>query len=374
MLHKNRLASHRNVSTKRWDVLILQRVYSKLNSSKVSFANKNHPFTVPAKRWFIEVSFSCLTSRLLASLGTLETQRKRLIQKQEAYRKAEAESTGKRQAYEALNKAFLDEQAGVLASTLAAGMPCPVCGSTDHPCLAVMAENAPTEEAVKAAKEDYETAQETTNAASAAASAQKAVVTTNEATLVQEADALLPGTSLEGARSAAEEKVVALAEQIDELDKRITVLEKQETRRDDLDEQIPEKEIALADARKTETESKAQVAALSASISELKKQIALLQGKLQFADKAEAESQKKALQKNLDALKKTLTDAEKCYNTCKEELAGIRSAIEQLTAQLAESCEIEAEALEEEKQTLLSKKKELTDQKQDVHTRIITNG
>ena len=311
---------------------------------------------------------------LIASLGTLETQRKRLIQKQEAYRKAEAESTGKRQAYEALNKAFLDEQAGVLASTLAAGMPCPVCGSTNHPCLAVMSENAPTEEAVKQAKEDYETAQEDTNKASAAASAQKAVVTTNEATLQQEADALLPGTSLEGARSAAEEKVVALAEQIDELDKRITVLEKQETRRDDLDEQIPEKEIALADARKTETESKEQVAALSASISELKKQIALLQGKLQFADKAEAESQKKALQKNLDALKKTLTDAEKCYNTCKEELAGIRSAIEQLTAQLAESCEIEAEALEEEKQTLLSQKKEITDQKQDVHTRIITNG
>ena len=311
---------------------------------------------------------------LIASLGTLETQRKRLIQKQEAYRKAEAESTGKRQAYEALNKAFLDEQAGVLASTLTAGMPCPVCGSTNHPRLAIMSENAPTEEAVKAAKEDYETAQKTTNAASAAASAQKAVVATNEATLQQEAEALLPGTSLEGARSSAEEKVVALAEQIDELDKQIIVLEKQETRRDDLDEQIPEKEIALADARKTETESKAQVAALSASISELKKQIALLQGKFQFADKAEAESQKKALQKNLDALKKTLTDAEKCYNTCKEELAGIRSAIEQLTAQLAESCEIEAEALEEEKQTLLSQKKELTDQKQDVHTRIITNG
>ena len=64
MLHKNRLASHRNVSAKRWDVLILKRVYSKLNSSKVSFANKNHPFTVPAKRWFIEVSFICLTSRM----------------------------------------------------------------------------------------------------------------------------------------------------------------------------------------------------------------------------------------------------------------------------------------------------------------------
>ena len=68
------------------------------------------------------------------------------------------------------------------------------------------------------------------------------------------------------------------------------------------------------------------------------------------------------------------TDAENSYNTCKEELAAIRSAIEQLTAQLAESCEIEVAAFEEEKQTLLSQKKEITDQKQDVHTRIITNG
>lgn len=311
---------------------------------------------------------------LIASLGTLDAQRKRLVQKQDEYQKAEAESNQKRQAYDALNKAFLDEQAGILATNLCVGMPCPVCGSTAHPCLAIMSDNAPTEEAVKTAKEDYETAQEDTNKASAAASAQKAVVTTNEATLQQEADALLPGTSLEGARSAAEEKVVALTKQIDDLDEQITALEDKEARRDELDEQIPEKELVLVAARKKETESKELVASLTASISELKKQIALLQGKLQFADKAEAESQKKALQKNLDALKKTLTDAEKYYNTCKEELAGIRSAIEQLTAQLAESCEIEAEALEEEKQTLLSQKKEITDQKQDVHTRIITNG
>ena len=311
---------------------------------------------------------------LIASLGTLETQRKRLVEKQEEYRKAEAESAGKRQVYETLNKAFLDEQAGILASTLAVGIPCPVCGSTEHPYLAVMSENAPTEEAVKQAKEDYETAQEETNKASSAASAQKAVVATNEEKLQQEIETLLPGTDLSNARSVAQEKVAALTKQIDDLDEQITALEDKEARRDELDEQIPEKELALAAARKKETESKELVASLTASISELKKQIAGLQKKLQFADKLEAETQRDALKEKLDSLKKTLTDAENSYNTCKEELTGIRSAIEQLTAQLAESCEIEAEVLEGEKQTLLSQKKEITDQKQDIHTRIITNG
>ena len=311
---------------------------------------------------------------LIASLGTLETQRKRLVEKQEEYRKAEAESAGKRQVYETLNKAFLDEQAGILASTLAVGIPCPVCGSTVHPYLAVMSENAPTEEAVKQAKEDYETAQEETNKASSAASAQKAVVATNEEKLQQEIETLLPGTDFSEARGVAQEKVATLTEQIDDLDEQITVLEEKETRRDELDEQIPKKELALADARKKEAESKALVAALTASVSELKKQIDSLQKKLQFADKLEAETQRDALKEKLDSLKNALTDAENSYNTCKEELAGIRSAIEQLTAQLAESCEIEVEALEEEKQTLLSQKKEITDQKQDVHTRIVTNG
>jgi exonuclease SbcC len=311
---------------------------------------------------------------LIASLGTLETQRKRLVEKQEEYRKAEAESAGKRQVYETLNKAFLDEQAGILASTLAVGIPCPVCGSTEHPYLAVMSENAPTEEAVKQAKEDYETAQEETNKASSAASAQKAVVATNEEKLQQEIETLLPGTDFSEARGVAQEKVATLTEQIDDLDEQITVLEEKEARRDELDEQIPKKELALADARKKEAESKALVAALTASVSELKKQIDSLQKKLQFADKLEAETQRDALKEKLDSLKNALTDAENSYNTCKEELAGIRSAIEQLTAQLTESCEIEVEALEEEKQTLLSQKKEITDQKQDVHTRIVTNG
>ena len=113
---------------------------------------------------------------------------------------------------------------------------------------------------------------------------------------------------------------------------------------------------------------------MTASVSELKKQSAGLQKKLQFADKLEAEAQRDALKEKLDALKKALTDAENSYNSCKEELAGIRSAIEQLTAQLAENCKVEVEALEEEKQTLLSQKKGIADQKQYVHTRIITNG
>ena len=311
---------------------------------------------------------------LIADLGTLDAHRKRLVQKQEAYRQAEAESNQKRQAYDALNKAFLDEQAGVLASNLGVGAPCPVCGSTEHPRLARMSENAPTEEAVKAAKEAYEIAQEATNVASSAANTQKGLVSGTEEKLRQEMETLLAGIDLSDAGGVAQDNVSVLTARIDELCRQIAALEAKETRRGELDAQIPEKERTLADARKKETESKALLAALKASTGELKKQIESLQSKLQFADKAKALAHKAALREKLDSLKETQIAAENIYKACKEELAAIRSAIAQLNAQLAESCEIEVTSLKEEKETLLDQKKKITDRKQDVHTRISNNS
>ncbi len=311
---------------------------------------------------------------LIASLGTLDTQKKHLLQKQEDYKKAEAESTFKRQSYEGLNKAFLDEQAGVLAMDLGDGMPCPVCGSTDHPCLAVMSDNAPTEEAVKAAKEAYEKAQEATAAASSAANTQKGVVSASEAALRQELEVLLPGTEMEAAGAAAQENVQALSAQLEQLSGEMTTLAAKVRRRDELDEQLPAKETALSAAQEAETRAKEQQAALTASVGALQKQITELGEKLQFTDKAEAAGQKAALQKKLDMLKNALTAGENRFNACKEELAGIRSTIEQLKVQLAEACLIETDSLENEKQVLTVKKQKIGQQQKVLHTRLTTNS
>ncbi len=61
--------------------------------------------------------------------------------------------------YQSLQTQFLDAQAGVLASMLEEGKPCPVCGSTSHPkpCGEVL--STPTKEAVEEAKERAEQAQ-----------------------------------------------------------------------------------------------------------------------------------------------------------------------------------------------------------------------
>lgn len=57
-----------------------------------------------------------------------------------------------------LRRAFNDEQAGIMAEGLLDGMPCPVCGSIEHPKKAHKSEKAPKESDVNAAEQAYERA------------------------------------------------------------------------------------------------------------------------------------------------------------------------------------------------------------------------
>ena len=310
---------------------------------------------------------------LIGSLDRLQVQRALLRQKQAEYLRAEGVSVQKRQHFDAVNKAFLDEQAGILAGTLADGLPCPVCGATDHPAPAVMAQSAPTEADVKQAGEAYETAQSATNRASAAASAQKGAVSNAEEELRQELGELLPGTALEDAGSCVQAKIDALEEQLAARNRALAALEEQQARRDALDRQIPQKEEELTRARGTEAAAKEQIASLTAAAEHLEKQLGAIREKLPIADKAEAERQLASRRRQLDRLQRELAGAEQTVNACKEELAGIWAAIDQLKLQLAEDCAYDTEEAEREKAALLGRKAKILAMQKDIHARLTAN-
>lgn len=63
--------------------------------------------------------------------------------------------------YEMKYQKFLKEQAGILALTLEAGQPCPVCGSRDHPQITLLSGEAPTQAEVESAKEERDRKEKT---------------------------------------------------------------------------------------------------------------------------------------------------------------------------------------------------------------------
>ena len=310
---------------------------------------------------------------LMDDLADLDAQRQTLSEKQAEFLSADAQSSRLLQEYEAKNRAFLSEQAGIIASTLTEGATCPVCGSTNHPCLATLSENAPTEAEVKKAKQTYETAQKKAEKASLAAGKQQAVVTTTTSALLKEIEVLLPETELEDASAAASARKEDLSVQIKALDTQIKDAESKIKRKQTVDSLIPKKETAMSEAEGKLSTAKEQIAAYAASANELKKQIAALQEKLSYPDKASAETQRKALQGKLQTLKNDLTAAETALSQSKEKLAATRATIQQLRKQLEGAVEADAEELKDQKNSLTATKISITSAQKTVHTRITTN-
>lgn len=88
-------------------------------------------------------------------IGVWET---KLLRSQKEFQKAEASYYEKRDCYEQMNRLFLNEQAGILASALVDGEPCKVCGSRVHPAPYRMPEDfqVPTQSDVEAARKASE--------------------------------------------------------------------------------------------------------------------------------------------------------------------------------------------------------------------------
>ncbi len=97
--------------------------------------------------------------KITAALKEYEKQQAVLEEKRNVWVRITEESVQFGKIYEDKYLIFLQEQAGILAEGLKADMPCPVCGSIEHPAPAKLSEQAVSEEEVKQAKADRERAE-----------------------------------------------------------------------------------------------------------------------------------------------------------------------------------------------------------------------
>ena len=178
---------------------------------------------------------------LITDIKNYNREKELLTKKQDAYAEAAKECEHLGNEYSRRNSAFLDEQAGIIASNLTDGIPCPVCGSIHHPNLAQLSENAPTEAEVKASKKLYEEANKKSSELSLEAGKQNGIVETAKKAIEDKLSELLCGILFEEAESATKEKICALNEEFDGLEKQSRSEKENAERKKELDENLIQK-------------------------------------------------------------------------------------------------------------------------------------
>lgn len=315
-----------------------------------------------------------------ASLEKLQNLLTRCIQ-QEATRKETLKryvSTAEkaehlRWEYTRLERAFLDGQAGYLASFLREGEGCPVCGSLHHPAPAVCAGETPTKEAL----EEKKAATEQMEAAASQASQESGIAQERweEARRqVQDWAKTLFGNS------AVDDLPIHLTHAVEELkgeEERLReeedLLQSKLARRKQVEDQIPKLEAQENQSRQDVLEGEKERAALEAQLTSLSSQLEKQEASLEFSTRQEAEKRIDALRTTLQAGESAWTEAGEAYETCCRETAQVETKIKTLEEQLRGEEKEDLESLKQQAKELRVKQQELAEAREERITSVDAN-
>lgn len=299
----------------------------------------------------------------------------KLMKAQKDYIQAQEKAENLQKIYNEKNRSFLDGQAGVLALTLKAGMPCPVCGSIKHPYLAEVSQDAPTEAELKEAKKMYETAYIDANTASRLAGEVRGIFLSQEENVRKLVTAQMDEEYEDFVQVSeiVERKLTEVDALISSFKKQIEAKQEQKKRYDKLTQMIPKREEGIVNLQKELVILKEQASALESRRSELENRIKELSSKITYRDKVEIKEAITKLTDKKTNLQKSLKKAEEEYSICEKKIIALESKIQQMVKQLADEVEIDIVTEKECKVRLTERKNMLVHRQKEVYSRIVAN-
>ena len=322
-------------------------------------------------------------AKLEQRLADCQRQAKAAHKAQENYRAAAAAQDEARARRDALERAFLDAQAGLLAEGLTEGAPCPVCGSTHHPARALLPHTAPTQAQVEAARQAAAEADRQVQNASAAAQSALAVANEAKTSLRRDAETLLPErfTTPEGTvpltfalmtNVLAEENAALQTAQTDcKAQCRQTDADCRRKAQLEADRQAKTRQRPALEQSAAEADRSA--AAQNASADALEGQIAERRAALPYPRRADAQAALDKLEADRSTLRTGMDTAQRKLKQAEQTVAAAEAAVEALTAQQtaaqkelparsAEELTAQQTALTAARETLRSREKQLSAQ------------
>ena len=292
-------------------------------------------------------------AQLGRSLKRWKVEQSSLGQIQATYYTANVEYGRRKAEYDTMEKAYFDEQAGILAQQLAAGQPCPVCGSLEHPVPAILTEHAPDKEALEHQKQVVEQARQEVDRISQDAGQKAGVLETMKEQIVDNGKLLLEMDGTVEEIQEALDKAWAEAEGLKkELAEAEAVLKKKAARKNEIQKQIPELQRKQKEAAEAKSAAQQQAAAMEAEQKAVKEQIQRSREKLTWPDKAQAVTYVRSLNQKKKALDEALEQARKALEEQNRRREGYRSTMKALEQQLDQAEPLDVEALELENRQL----------------------
>jgi exonuclease SbcC len=293
--------------------------------------------------------------------------------KQNEYKILSADAEEAVLAYYTLNKAFLDEQAGIIASTLEKDVPCPVCGSTHHPSLAKMSDNAPTEAQLKKAQKDSEAKKNAAGSKSVECGTIAGQIDTAKKSLTKRLSELFEDSGIECASDKIVKKLSQIKDRLDELDRLITAEENKITEKEKLEKALPTKEEKLKEYRESIDALTRCISSDTATYNEKSAQQTKLRADLRFESKEKAEQERDSLKLNSAALQKALEDATDKFNEAEKSLTEMKGQISALEKVVSVICSIDLQAEQDRRDDLNLRMDGLSGKLKAVATRITAN-
>ena len=310
---------------------------------------------------------------LCAALADCAREQKSLAALQQTYREASRAYERFREDYNAKEKAFRDEQAGILAEMLEDGQPCPVCGSTEHPLRAVKSENAPSEADLETAKAAAEEAQRGVQQKSERCAEAKARLDSKERNVQEKLAELQLDCGPDGAEPAIRAALEAAGDEIARLSAAIGAEDEKIARKALLEKEIPQREKTLERLRQTLTETSTAAAALEGELQSKLAQQRSEAGTLRFESKKKALERIEALQTEISRRQERLKHAQEAFNASDKRRGELRAAIAELEKQLSEKLEFDRETESRKRDELAAARKELDLRAKTVGARLAAN-
>ncbi len=325
-----------------------------------------------AEKIFLQELQSKLNA-LLESINALKNLESQLETEQSEYKKISESAKDLADKYNDLNKRFLDGQAGVMASALIDGEPCPVCGSTTHPILASMSDTVVTEAELKKAKQLAETQSKLAEEKSFNCASLNGKIETLKKSINENVKVLLVNVELDKAENGVKDKLFSLHQELDDVENKINIETLNVNKKIEIDKQSPLKETALENLRKTQVEIEKAILTDKASKKEKETQVANLIKALKFASKTQANIYLEQLKSKVKTLKDGYETAEKIRDDKWEKLLSTQQSIQLLNEVLKTVCSIDLVSEKQRRIQIIESKNQLQQNKELVVSFINSN-